>query len=136
MMMMMMTKNFNESTYNNDAEVEYGPEAGEVFLEAEAHPLKQHLNGEDDRVEDVHDVQDILQPRLLIQIDVLKTLQHTMQCNAMQCNAMQCNAMQCNAMQCNAMQCNAMQCNAMQYNTRLVLFTLDFAGKFQSSCNY
>ena len=91
----------NDSTDHNDAEVENGPETGEVFLEAESHPLKQHLNSEDDRVEYVHDVQDILQARLLIQIDVLKTLKHT-----------------------------------IQYNTRLVLFTLDFAGKFQSSCNY
>ena len=79
-MMMMMINNITDSTYHNDAEVEYGPEAGEVFLEAESHPLKQHLNSEDDRVEDVHDVQDILQARLLIQIDVLKTLKQTREC--------------------------------------------------------
>ena len=62
-------------THHNDEEVQDGPEAGEVLREAEAHPLDQHLGGEDDGIEDVQVVQDLLQHRLLIQVDVLKTLQ-------------------------------------------------------------
>ena len=80
-MMMMMTKNINDSTDHDDAEVENGPEAGEVFLEAKSHPLEEHLDCEDDRIKDIQDVQDVLQARLLVQIDVLKTLQHTIQYN-------------------------------------------------------
>ena len=62
-------------THNNDEEVQDSPEAGKVFRKAESHPLDQHLGGEDDCVENVQEVEDLLQHRLLVQVDVLKALQ-------------------------------------------------------------
>ena len=64
-------KNF-ERAYTNDDKVQAGPDAGEVAEEAEGNPLEEHLHGEEDSEDHVHNLQDELQLLVVLQVDVFE----------------------------------------------------------------
>ena len=62
----------SERAYTNDDKVQAGPDAGEVAEEAEGNPLQEHLHGEEDSKDHVHNLQDELQLLVVLQVDVLE----------------------------------------------------------------
>ena len=60
------------ATYANDDEIQTGPGAGKVPPEAKCNPLEDHLDGEQDGEDHVHDLQDEHQLLVVLQVDVLE----------------------------------------------------------------
>lgn len=60
------------STHKDDDEVENSPEAGEVSPEAEGGPLEQHLDDEQDAKGEVGPVENCLEQRVVVEVDVLE----------------------------------------------------------------
>jgi len=70
-----LDKSLNESTYDDDDEVEPAPRVREILLEAIGHHLDDHLKDEDDGERTVGVVETDLEPRPLTDMNVLHCLQ-------------------------------------------------------------
>jgi hypothetical protein len=60
------------SIYHDDDKIQSRPHGGEVILDAQGDPLDKHLDGEEDGEGGVGPAQDVLQPRVLFQVNVLE----------------------------------------------------------------
>jgi hypothetical protein len=61
-----------ESTHKDDDEVKDSPETGEVSPEAERGPLEQHLDDKQDAEGEVGPVENRLEQRVVVEVDVLE----------------------------------------------------------------
>lgn len=69
---MKTTKYDHQNTYEYDDKVQYRPEAGEVLGKPQGDPLEQHLDDKDQTEDKVGPVEDLLEPLVLVQVDVLE----------------------------------------------------------------
>jgi len=65
---------YNASTHHHNHEIKPAPSIGEVLGEPEGNELDQHLNKEDHGENSVHVVQNVLQNRPVLQMDILQSL--------------------------------------------------------------